>query len=570
MAIAPKKPAKTAPADAPKKLRRVGLFETSQNTQIVPARGLLQGINDIGQFIVKMKKHVKMGEKPEVEWIIDQICNHCGGKLQHNKGLATCPYCQWSLHIESLTYQNGIAKKPLKCRVEGRSLVVDTSIDLRNPYQSSFKGDFKVRYLNHACLYIEAGGVSLITDPWLLGPSFLGSGYLEKASCKEAVHLLVKADFIFISSNRSSCLHPQTLSFVSKTKPFIVPNFAAKSVEKSLQSLGFKNVHPLEFQQIYEFGSFFQFSVFAPADGTEESGLYLCLSGHDVIVNAYGGYLNSFNLPSDLTLLCTAFSGGTSGFPFCINNYDEATQKRLHANHLEGFKRQLETLIETTKPAYVMPIATPYNQEAERDGTIKALNLKNSFKEGQQICETFSRSHRKQPTKWLIPEDSLTLEFKENDLVQWREDIHTLKKETPQSYVDFYTKKFTYNPTELIEYLKDSGYKAKQIVTFVPMNETFERVVAPIVQANFGTQTFRIVPVRTIIKQQEGYRTLVLKVRPEILACIVSNCLSFEEMVRGFHCRMERSPNAYEAHFWHHFSHQYIAPQPYAIELIKG
>ncbi|BDQ27006.1 hypothetical protein HHE06_10700 [Helicobacter heilmannii] len=570
MAIAPKKPVKAVPKDAPKKLRRVGLFESTQNTQIVPARGLLQGINDIGQFIVKMKKHVQMGEKPEVEWIIDQICDHCGGKLQHNKDLATCPYCHWALHIESLTYQNGTPKKPLKCRVEGRSLVVDTSIDLNNPYQSSFKGDFKIRYLNHACLYIEAGGVSLITDPWLLGPSFLGSGYLEKASCKEAVHALVKADFIFISSNRSSCLHPQTLAFVSKTKPFIVPNFASKSVEKTLKGLGFNNIYPLEFTEIYEFGSFFQFSVFAPPDGTEESGLYLCLSGHDVIINAYGGYLNSLNLPSDLTLLCTAFSGGTSGFPFCINNYDEATQKSLHASHLEGLKNQLENLIATTKPAYVMPIATPYNQDATRDSAIKTLNLKNPLKEGQQICETHSRSHKEQPVRWLPPDDGLTLEFKESDLVQWKEDIHTLKKETPQSYVNFYTKKFTYNPTELIEYLKASGYKAKQIVTFVPMNETFERVVAPIVQANFGTQNFRIVPVRAIIKQQEGYRTLVLRVRPEILACVVANGLSFAEMVRGFHCRLERNPNSYEAHFWHHFSHKYIAPKPYTIELAKG
>ncbi|EFX42026.1 MBL fold metallo-hydrolase [Helicobacter suis] len=562
MAISPTKKNESAPV----KMRRVGLFEISENTQIVPARGLLAGVNDIGQFIVNMKKNVQLGEKPEVEWIIDQICNHCGGKLQHKQGLSTCPYCNWALHIESLTYLNGVAKKPLRYQIEGRALRVQTSIDMRNPYQSSFKGDFKIRYFNHACLLIEAGGAKLITDPWLVGPSFLGSGYLEKPSCREAVRALMEADFIFISSNRSSCLHPQTLSLLPKDKPFIVGNFASKSVEKSLRSLGFINIYPLEFQEIYEFSAFFQFSVFAAGDGLEDSGLYVCLSGHDVIINAYGNYLNTFNLPSDLTLLCLPFSGGTSGFPFCMQT-EKATQTTLHNQRLEGFKYQLETLLTLSKPAYVMPIATPYFQDSPRDSAIKELNTKNPFKEGKQICDIYSRSHSEQAVKWLNPDETLTLEFKTADLVQWREDIHLLRKEKPQEFVDFYTRQFNYDPKQLITHLQGAKYKAKEIVTFVPTSEDFERVVAPIVQANFETQEFKIIPVRLIIKELKGHRVLILRVRREILACVMANHLPFEEMVRGFHCRIERSPDAYEANFWHHFSHVYIAPQPYSISL---
>ncbi|WP_104628434.1 MBL fold metallo-hydrolase [Helicobacter bizzozeronii] len=566
MSANPPKNAKSPQASI--RLRRVGLFETSVNTEVVPVRGLLEGINDIGKFIVNMKKHVKLGEKPEVEWIIDKTCNHRGDKLLHNKGIASCPYCNWSLDLKTLTYHNGYKKQPLRYCVEGRSLRIQTSTDLSNPYQSSFKGDFKIRWLNHACLHIEAGGIKCITDPWLLGPSFLGSGYLETASCKEAVHCLVNADFIFISSNRSSCLHPQTLAFVPKSKPFLIGNFASKSIEKALRGLGFTNIYTLEFQEIYEFSSFFQFSILRAGDGSEESGLYLCLSGHDVIINAYGNYLNTFNLPTDLTLLCTSFAGATSGFPFCIDNYDNEQKKALHANHLEGLKQQLELLLERTKPTYVMPIATPYIQEASRDQAIQNANSKNALDLGKQICDTYTRSHRETPIVWLQPDYTLTLEFKENDLIQWREDVHVLKRDVPQKYVDFYTRTFVYDANKLMGYLKLSGYKAQQIVTFVPTDDSFEKVVGPIVQADFATQSFKTIQADAIITQQQGYRVMVLKVRGEILACVVENHLPFEEILRGFHCRIQRTPNVYEAQFWRYFSHFYTDSKPYTIRLV--
>ncbi|WP_120944264.1 MBL fold metallo-hydrolase [Helicobacter labacensis] len=561
----PPKNASSSPA--PVKLRRVGLFETNTNTQSLSVRGLLEGINDMGEFIIKMKKHVKMGEKPEVDWIIDTICDHRGDKLLHNKGIASCPHCMWNLHLSSLSYDNGRKKQPLKYRIEGRTLQIETSTDLANPYQSSFKGDFKIRYLNHACLYIEAGGIKFITDPWLLGPAFLGAGYLEKASCKEALYCLVHADFIFISSNRSSCLHPQTLAFAPRSKPFIVGNFASKSVERALKNLGFSNIFPLEFQEIYEFSSFFQFSVFKAGDDSEDSGLYLCLCGHDVLINPYANYINRFNLPSGLTLLCTAFFGETSGFPFCVDNYSGQEKKALHNAHLEGQKQQLEKLIHLTNPAYVMPIATPYLQESSRDAIIKRINTHNDISECSKICDLYSRTHRENPVKCLPPNDALTLEFKTADLVQWQEEIHTLKKDLPAKYTQFYAKTFSYDPHKLMGFLKLSAYKAYQIVSFIPTNDNFDKVVAPIVEANFVTQSFKIVEEKALISVQQGYRVMQLRVRQEILACIVENHLPFEEMLRGFHCRIKRNPNAYEASFWYHFSHLYSSPKAYSLKL---
>ncbi|WP_104733494.1 MBL fold metallo-hydrolase [Helicobacter felis] len=563
MSALPPKKASSAPAAI--KLRRVGLFETATNTQSLSVRGLLEGVNDMGNFIVNMKKHVKMGEKPEVNWIIDTICDHRGDKLLHKSGIASCPHCAWNLHLNTLSYDNGRKKQPLKYRLEGRTLQIETSTDLANPYQSSFKGDFKIRYLNHACLYIEAGGVKFITDPWLLGPAFLGGGYLEKASCKEAVHCLVQADFIFISSNRSSCLHPQTLAFVPKSKPFIVGNFPSKSVVRALKNLGFSNIFPLEFQEIYEFNSSFQFSVLKAGDGSEECGLYLCLCGHDVLINPYSNYINRFNLPSGLTLLCTAFFGETSGFPFCIDNYNDQEKKALHNAHLEGLKQQLENLINITQPAYVLPIATPYIHE--REPVLKVSNTFNDVQECKKICDLYSRTHRETPVKCLTPTDDLTLEFKVADIVQWKEDIHVLKKEVPVKYAQFYAKSFTYEPQKLMGFLKLAGYKANQIVSFIPTNENFEQVVAPIVEANFATQSFKVIPKSVLIESAQGYRVMQLRVRKEILACVIENHLPFEEMLRGFHCRIKRNPNAYEANFWHHFSHLYSSPKAYSVTL---
>ncbi|WP_158651983.1 hypothetical protein [Helicobacter bizzozeronii] len=105
---------------------------------------------------------------------------------------------------------------------------------------------------------------------------------------------------------------------------------------------------------------------------------------------------------------------------------------------------------------------------------------------------------------------------------------------------------------------KHSGYSDKQIVTFVPTNDDFSVVVDLRVEANFANQTFRILePTEGILESQEGFRVMVLKIRAEVLACVIEKHLPFEDFSIGFHCRIYRQPNTYESTFWFHFTNVY-------------
>ncbi len=164
------------------------------------------------------------------------------------------------------------------------------------------KGVFHCEYLNHASLFFECDKIKIITDPWLIGPCFLGDWWHSQPNSKRAIECLENADLIDISHNHLGLLNAQTLALVPEDKPFIIPNFESKSVENSLKGFGFTYIYALDFKEIVELSPKVQASVLKSGDFRDDSGLYLCLDNHEI-------------LPKEITMLATSFASGSSGFP---------------------------------------------------------------------------------------------------------------------------------------------------------------------------------------------------------------------------------------------------------------
>jgi CMP-N-acetylneuraminate monooxygenase len=89
--------------------KTLGFFETinSIDTINISLSKLKIGINDIGNYILKLNND------RTIDYVIDKVCDHAGGRLIVKGEQAICPMHNWKLNLDSLKYNNDICKKSL-------------------------------------------------------------------------------------------------------------------------------------------------------------------------------------------------------------------------------------------------------------------------------------------------------------------------------------------------------------------------------------------------------------------------------------------------------------------------
>ena len=182
-------------------MKRLGKFNLIKNLKKkkVYIDTLKEGFNSVKDHIIKI------GENNTVLQVIDKTCDHAGGRLILKGDKAICPMHNWSLNLNTLKYNNShVCKKEAYHKVINDSYIelLSSSSFLENQYRNKFKKEnLNIRWLNHATVYIESNGVSLITDPWLFGPAFMTGWWLKDPSTVDSVELLKKADYIYITQS---------------------------------------------------------------------------------------------------------------------------------------------------------------------------------------------------------------------------------------------------------------------------------------------------------------------------------------------------------------------------------
>jgi len=518
------------------------------------------GINDISNHIIKLNfDH-------EIEYIIDKVCDHAGGRLIVKNGKAICPMHGWQLDLDSLKYNaSHICKPEINYNLDKNGFIQidDPVCVLENPLKAEKRGTFSVRWLNHATVYIESNGCSIITDPWLFGPAFMTGWWLASPSPVESVSMLKNADFVYLSHNHPDHLHAETLSVLPKDKKFIIPAFKSKSVEKYLKCLGFYNIKALDFLDIFEVTSNFQISILKSGDFRDDSGLYIHANGHEAVLAVDANFLNAHVLPTNIDILMTSFASGATGFPLCFNNYNQNEKNSILKRNRNSTKFSVQQYIQKTKPKYYMPYAGMFAEYALRDKYINENNPKNTINDYVQICETNG-------TTLIHPDAEQILYFNEGNLLLQERKSDFLQKENIDFYINAIRDEYPFDTLKIIEYLKMSKYVGSQILQIIPTDDSFQNILHPIVFANFETQEFYTISQDEILTEMEGYRVMQMRVRPEVLMCVIENKLPWEDLSIGFQLRIDRQPNEYESDFWYHFTNNYIGEENFRYSVFCG
>lgn len=520
-----------------------------------------QGVNSFGDFFIKKVEN-------DIIYVIEKTCDHAGGRLIKKGNKAVCYLHGWELDLENLKYNNShIGKKSIPFNLENNTLSFNTSdgFNLINPFIKDITPDsVKISWLNHATILIKSGNYSIITDPWLFGPAFVTGWWLEQPSNKSSIEDLYNADCIFVSHNHPDHLHPETLSIVEKDKLILTPNFISKSSEKYLKKLGFTNLKTVDFNKIYSLAQNIQISCLKSGDFRDDSGLYLNVSGTEILLTVDSNFLNSYKLPRNIDLLATSFASGASGYPLIYDNLNEQEKFKIIKRNKNSIKASVINYIKHTSPSYYLPYAGMFKEKASRDEYILSNNIKNSVSDYSEICNRYN-------VTLIVPDKNVSIFFDKNNVMNLEKNYSVQIHEHPiDHYINGSKKEFIYNAYEILEYFYKSGFNSNQVVQIIPTDDDFKYSNKDIVYYDFELSEGRIIEKKELKKELKGKRLMTVNVREEAIAFLIKNKLPWEDLTIGFQARITRIPDSYESEFWYYFTNVFVSEENYRYSPLCG
>ena len=526
--------------------RKSSEFVTSTNHTDVYETKLQDGVNMLNDFIVwRQKDTIK---------VYDRICDHNGGRLITNQGRTTCPLHGWEFDPKSGDYLN------IKCH---KTPLYDgpihphgsVSVPLKSLQRKleNFKSnvEFKIRFLNHACLVIDCGEIKFATDPWIFGSAFSNGWWLANPSPNDSLAELNSCDFIYISHNHPDHLHPQTLSEIRKDIPIVTASFDSNSTVSMLTDLKFKFVNALKFDEKWVMeDDELAFSILKSGDFRDDSGLLIEIGNKTVLLTVDSNFLDFWRFPEKIDLLASSFAGGASGFPLCFETVEPERKLQVIARNRRSAYTTNKMVLQKIKPKAFLPYAGFFTEKAKRDCYIRENNKKNTIDDYADLCQNLDIrliDATKTPIISMTKSEISTQTYPSSLMYEEAPEIQIFRDELEN----------VLSEKELAQYFENCNFCADLDLLLLPVNNDFENPTHSCF-IKFQNDGSTIISFEKEFERRTDVNFLQIKTRKHELAKVVQRGLPWEDLSIGFQCRIYREPDIYNVNFWHHFTNVYI------------
>ena len=377
---------------------------------------------------------------------------------------------------------------------------------------------------------------------------------MQTPSPEDAISLLKSADFIYISHNHTDHLHEETLSHLPKDKEIITANFESNSSRKSLESLGFSNIVTPNFNTIMELSNGLQISILRAGDFRDDSGIYICANGHEIVLTVDSNALNNFVLPQKVDLLMSSFAGGASGFPLNYDIFSQSEKDKISLKHRKALLSLVDKYFNVTNPKYYMPYAGMFNESAQRDHYIKSNNPKNTIQDLGKLA-------KKRKIDLLKPNMNAIYKLSSDGLYIEPCQHGKLLSASPECYIKQLKTNYKLDIQLVIDYFNGCEFTANQIVQIIPCDDDYIPILDLAFYLDFSSSYFGVITIDEVIACKSDFNVMTLRVREEVLMKVVTDYLPWEDFTIGFQMRAVRSPNEYESDFWLYFTNVYIGKE---------
>ncbi len=514
-------------------------------------------------------------KKNQYPFLVVPFCKHENTKLpflKEGRKTIECPKHGWILDLTSGKYVNpkGLTQTPSKYKVFLNKDIIEIRTDykikkaniLKIPKTKEklvFKDDLDFKFINHACFLISTPQIKLVTDPWLIGPSFCTGWFLKYKTNLNNIKEILNTKYVFISHSHPDHLNPVTLIWLKSKEwnpTFIIPVFEKKDITKSiLESIGFKNFIELKKGEQLNLGGYNDFKIQLIFDnsGRNDSGIIINYKNINI--------LNLVDIPSpeiedinEIDLALLPFANGASGYPVCwegniskeeIINY----KKKSNLSEIGLFYDRAKKI----NPKTVVPFAGYFCTPLPEDAIVNNLNFKNS------PDDVISKNNKNNKFKIINPIKGIRFNYKNGQFEQEEEKDNKVFSESKLA-IEFRNTLMerydNFSSEELVDFLKIQDFKSNLLVKF-EVGNIHRKKIHWTVYWNFeeGRQIEQE-KFHELIKNKK-FNDLSILVRRYALGYTIRNSLPWEEFSIGFQALFKRSPNIYNFNFWDYFQNQY-------------
>ena len=202
--------------------------------------------------------------------LLSNVCPHQGGAVYDKGTCFECPLHGWQFDRLTGRCLNAPSRALAAIPVTVEDGVLFAEIpapvhtDLVARGGRSAKAGLTIQLHSHACLEISYEGFTLLTDPWLDGPAFLGAWAPWPAPDASGADL--RPDAILITHEHSDHFHEPTLRHFDKRTPMFVPDFPNERLPRRLAALGFTDVRTARFGEPTKIRKNWTLTAFEPAE----------------------------------------------------------------------------------------------------------------------------------------------------------------------------------------------------------------------------------------------------------------------------------------------------------------
>ncbi len=482
--------------------------------------------------------------------LLSNVCPHQGGAVYDKGTCFECPLHGWQ--FDRLTGRclnapsRSLAVVPVVEDSDGvlfANLPAPVHVDRVKHGGRSPKAGLTIALHSHACLEISYEGFTLLTDPWLDGPAFLGAWRPSPPPDTSGADL--RPDAILITHEHSDHFHEPTLRHFDRRTPVFVPDFPNERLPRRLAALGFTDVHRLRFGERTRLRKNWNVTAFEPASYWNDAFLLIDIDGFRLFdINDAGVNARIAKMVGPVDALAVQFSAGASGYPWTWAHLSNEQKVDISRKACVG---KLQLIREATKlygASAVVPFASHFALWHPSHAEYASLMKRNTLADVQAT---------------LADTDVDVIDLLPGDT--WDLGRGVIRRAT--SSVRLQPDYSSTVPT-------DEALTRDELVAYllrlndVPEIAFCEDVLVRL-QADSATTPsasidiwFAVADGRlSIARPDAGGPNLLIQVPLAIATAVVRQELSWDEAFIGYWCRFDRHPDVYHSGFWRLFQAPY-------------
>ena len=490
--------------------------------------------------------------------LLSTVCPHAGGQVVDKGSHFECPNHLWRFDNMSGECINTPGQRLSRVPIEiedGRMFAAVPPPPPARPRHPSLTRralrGISIAVHAHATLELSYGGFSLLTDPWLDGPAFLGAWDHHPRPLVSGSDLA--PDAIWISHDHSDHFHLPTLERFDRATPLYMPDFPNRQVELRCRAVGFSDVNPMPFGERFALAPDFHITCFEPASLWNDA-IVLVEMGSLRFLNLNDAGINRriASLVAPVDVIASSFSQRASSYPATWQHLTEERKADIIERGEAGALEMLRGAVEAYGATHILPFASHFTlwhpTHREHSRTMNANTV-------ADVVEAFE-------TTGVTVLDVLPGERFDGDAhaVDRRPDGG--RHEAPRFDAEIFAR---HHPS-------DGAIDREAIEAYLlSLNETTEIAFSEELSVTLRTTDLDYEPsgpevgfvIRggrlEILAQPVVEPNLLVEMPAGVLAHLIEERLPWDEADIGYWCRYHRAPDVFHAGFWRLIHSPYYA-----------